>query len=155
MNCAANSTVRCRQSCLGSLCLAVFIYCQAWCWSAILFEPDPLPAPRKPDARGRNLDEVRERKTSTFGCDWSLQSLIVSISGYLLTQTGGPQKHIGDNSPRFSGISDSWVFLEVCGAARRARRERGAWGTPSTAQRWGQNAREPFFLKKGARKWED
>lgn len=60
MNCAAYFTWRCRQSCLGSLCLAGFIYCQAWCWSALLFVPDPLPAATKPAARGRNLDEEKQ-----------------------------------------------------------------------------------------------
>lgn len=153
MNCATFSTVRCRQGCLGSLCLAVFIYCQAWCWSAILFEPDPLPASTKPDARGRNLDEARERKTSTFGYDWTLQSLLFSISGYLLTQTGSTRKTTAAKSPRFSGVSVTCVFLDVCGAACRVRRELGAagLGTLSTAQWWGQKESEPFKRSKEMR----
>lgn len=150
MNCATYSTVRCRQSCLGSLCLAVFSYCQVWCWSAILFEPDPLPASTKPDAQGRNLDEARERKTSIFGYDWSLQSLLFSISGYLLIQTGGTRKHTGDKYARFSRMSVTCVFLDVCGAACRVRRELGAAArrhsprTLSTAQWRGQKERGFF-----------
>lgn len=142
MNCfelLTHFTVRCRQSCLGSLCLAVFIYCQAWCGSATLFEPDPLPASTKADAQGRNLDEARERKTSTFGYDWSLQSLLFSISGYLLTQMGVTRKHIGDKSPRFSRMSVTCVFLDVWVAAGRH-----SLGTLSRAQWRGQKEREPF-----------
>lgn len=62
--------LRCRQHCLGSLCLAVFIYCQAevdlqFSLYQILSQ-HPL---YDPDARGRDLDEAYEKKTSTFGYD--------------------------------------------------------------------------------------
>lgn len=34
------------------------------------------PSIYDPDARGRNLDEAHEKKTSTFGYDYNLQSIL-------------------------------------------------------------------------------
>ena len=60
-------SLRCRQRCLGSLCLAVFIYCQAWSWSAILFVADPLPASTIQTHEGETLTRRMRRKPAHLG----------------------------------------------------------------------------------------
>lgn len=119
MNRATHFTSRRRQSCLGSLCLAVFIYCQAWCWSAILFVLDPLPAATKPGAWGRNLDEACER-TSTFWHDRSLQKR--SLPCFWLpfnTDRRHKEARWWTKAPVFSGTAVTCVFPDLCGTAGR------------------------------------